>query len=317
MRTVAIPGLPPASVICLGTATYGSAIPRDDAFALLDAFAQRGGTFLDSAHVYAAWLPGGEGMSERTVGAWLASRRMRERCLVATKGAHPLLSPGAPPRVTPAAIRQDLAESLERLGIARVDLYWLHRDDPSVPVDELLGQLEDERRAGRLTAYAASNWSPERLDAAAACARARGWAGFAASQIGWALARAPGPATPPDPNAMLFMDDAQLAWYRRSGLRVVPYSSQANGYFAKSGAVGAYDTPDNRRRRERVRELARRRGATPNAIALAWLLAHPAAGCAIVGPRTLEQLADSCSATDIALTPDECAWLDLADAAKG
>ena len=80
----------PLSVLCLGTASYGSACTRDESFALLDAFAEAGGNFLDTAHVYADWLPAGHGASERTVGEWLRTRGVRDEFAVATKGGHPV-----------------------------------------------------------------------------------------------------------------------------------------------------------------------------------------------------------------------------------
>jgi aryl-alcohol dehydrogenase-like predicted oxidoreductase len=313
MRSFAIPGIAvPATELCLGTGSFGSAIPRDEAFAQLDAFAAAGGTFLDTAHIYAAWLPDGAGASERTIGDWLASRGGRARMLVATKGGHPDLAPGSPGRLRPADIERDLRESLDRLRLERVDLYWLHRDDRSVPVGEILTTLDGHIRGGRIRAIGASNWTPARLQEAAEWAAAHDVAGFAASSIGWALARAVPERIPP--GCMTFMDEAQLAWYRRSGVPVVAYSAQANGFFAKpEKPPGLYDMPGNAQRRARVAELARARGVSPNVIALAWLLGDPACGSAIVGPRTLDQLRDSLRAPAIRLDERERMRLDLAD----
>jgi aryl-alcohol dehydrogenase-like predicted oxidoreductase len=312
MRSFSFPGIAvPASVLCLGTGGYGSAQPRDEAFALLDAFAEAGGTFLDTAHIYAAWLPNGEGASERTIGDWLASRGHRARMLVATKGGHPDLKPGSPSRLRPEDIARDLRESLERLRLERVDLYWLHRDDPAIPVGEILSALDVHARAGRIRAIGASNWTTARLQEAADWADTHDVAGFVGSSIGWSLARAVPERIPP--GGMLFMDEPQLRWYRSSGLRVVPYTSQANGWFAKEKQHPLFDAPDNLKRKARVAELAARRGVSANAVALAWLLAHPCAGCAIVGPRNVEQLRDSVAATKLALDERERKWLDLAE----
>jgi aryl-alcohol dehydrogenase-like predicted oxidoreductase len=310
MRSFPLPGVAvPASVLCLGTGGYGSAFPRDDSFALLDAFAEAGGTFLDTAHIYAAWLPNGTGASERTIGEWIRSRGSRARTLVATKGGHPDLAPGSPSRLRPEDLARDLRESLDRLQLERVDLYYLHRDDPAIPVGEILSVLDGHIRAGRIRAIGASNWTTARLQEAADWADSHDVAPFVASSIGWSLARAMPERIPP--GGMLFMDEPQLAWYRRSGLRVVPYTSQANGFFAKERKDSMFDAPDNAQRKQRVAELAQRRGATPNAVALAWLLAHPCAGCAIIGPRNAAQLRDSVSATALALDEREVAWLDL------
>lgn len=311
MRSRVIPGIAvPASALCLGTAGFGSAVARDDAFALLDAFAAQGGTFLDTAHIYASWLPGGTGASERTVGAWLASRGMRARMLVATKGGHPELTPAAPSRLRPEDIARDLHESLERLGVERIDLYWLHRDDPALPVGEILSALAPHVGAGRIAAIGASNWMPERLAQADAWARANGVPGFVASSIGWSLARAVPEHVPP--GGMTFMDAEQRAWYRASGVPVVAYSAQANGFFAKADAPPAlFVAPDNVGRRARVADLAHSRGVSANALALAWLLAQPGLASAVIGPRTSAQLHDSLESLAIELDDATCAWLDL------
>ncbi|NQU43712.1 aldo/keto reductase, partial [bacterium] len=142
MRSVHFPGtdLDP-SVICLGTGGYGSSIPRDQSFQLLDGFFERGGSFLDSAHVYAAWIPNGAGASERTIGEWQEDRGVRDRIIIGTKGGHPELDKMRVPRLSPPEIERDLFESLERLRTDRIDLYWLHRDDPATPVDVIMDAL--------------------------------------------------------------------------------------------------------------------------------------------------------------------------------
>lgn len=308
------------SVLCLGTGSFGSAIPRDTAFAILDAFAERGGTSLDTAHVYAAWVPGGAGASELTLGAWMRDRGVRQSMVVGTKGGHPDVAAMHVPRLTPAEIRRDLDESLERLQTETVDLYWLHRDDPSVPVAEILDVLNAAVAAGQVRALGASNWSVGRLEGAAACARRQGWRGFCASQVGWSFAD-----IVPEfngQNGMLYMDAASLRFHQRTQLPVAAYSSQAHGFFSgkyrREDALGAplpagvlrgYGTPANFDRLERAQALAARHGSTANAVALAWLLAQPFPVFPIVGPRTMAQLVDSCAATELTLAPAELAFL--------
>ncbi len=300
LQTIKIPGVARAtSRICLGTATFGSGIPRQESFALLDAFAAAGGTFLDTAHIYASWLPGGAGASESTIGAWLASRNMEGRMVVATKGGHPDLDFQRPAFLRPEEIARHLRDSLARLALSTIDLYYLHRDDPGVPVEEILAVLEEHRRSGRIRAYGASNWSTARLSQAMAAAKRHGWQGFSASQIGWSLADAHPDRIPKV--GLQFMDAATLAWHRITGLKVIPYSSQASGFFAKEDSPEMYKTPANLERRRRVAEEARRRQISPNALALAWLLGHPCGGSAVIGPRTIQQLQDSLQADAIAL----------------
>jgi aryl-alcohol dehydrogenase-like predicted oxidoreductase len=299
----ALPGIPAASRICLGTATFGTAQqPQDVAFALLDAFAAAGGCFVDTAHVYATWLPGGEGVSERTIGAWMRTRGVD--LVVGSKGGHPPLADMAVSRLRPGDLARDCQESLERLGRGHIDLWYLHRDDPAIPVGEIVDACQPLLRSGRIRALGASNWSWQRIQAANDWAAAHGATGFAASQIAWSLAEdAPGYVPWGGTRGM---DAETLAWHARSGVAQIPYSSQAGGFFAKPLAdAGRHACPANARRWRLARELAARHGCSPNAIALAWVLRHPAGGWAVVGPKGAAQMADTLAADAVALTPAE------------
>lgn len=300
MRTATISAdLPPVPVIALGIDAFGSGVAEADACALLDRFIAGGGALIDTAHCY------GDGASERCLGRWLAARGCRDRVLIASKGAHP--QPGAPHRLDAGSIAQDLGESLERLGCDRIDLYWLHRDDPAAPVEPILLALEGHRRAGRIRAYGASNWSPERLDAAAACAIRLGIPGFSAAQQGWSLAERVTPGWP----GCRYIGEAERRWHQRNRLALAAFTPQARGFFAKD--VADYDSPANRARRERARALASRRGATPNQIALAWLACQSFPGIAIAGSHRPTQLDDCLAAGAITLDPAEVAWLASGD----
>lgn len=317
MRTFTLPGLAKMpSVLCLGVSEYGSRFTEDESFALLDAFAERGGTFADTAHVYADWLPDGVGASERTLGRWLQSRGPAQPWTVGTKGAHPRLETMGVSRLSPQAIAQDLNESRDRLKLDAIDLYWLHRDDPSVPVGEILSALNEHLALGSIKTIGASNWSTARLQQAAEYARAHALAGFCASQIAWSLARRNSPYDAAQ-NTWAMSDDA-LAWYGQAGLRVIPYAAQAGGFFAhpydeSKPRFAEYHSPLSQERWRRVQETARRLGASPNAVALAYLLNHPHGGSAIVGPHTPAQIADTCRASEIMLSPADLQNLEAGD----
>jgi aryl-alcohol dehydrogenase-like predicted oxidoreductase len=94
--------------VCLGTSELGTVVPEADAFRLLDAFVERGGNFLDTAAVYANWIPGERNVSEKTIGRWLRERGNRGSVIVATKGAHPDLTTMDVPRLSPAEIGADV-----------------------------------------------------------------------------------------------------------------------------------------------------------------------------------------------------------------
>jgi aryl-alcohol dehydrogenase-like predicted oxidoreductase len=308
------------SRICLGTAGLGTAISRDDSFRLLDVFVAEGGNFLDSAHNYADWASDIRGMSERTIGEWLSTRGCRDSVVVATKGAHPRLDAMNIPRLSRQGIFSDLTESLEFLKIDTIDLYWLHRDDPTTPVSEILDVLEDARNRKMIRWYAASNWTTARLKEAADYAKRAGIPGMVASQVGWSLATLR-PGAIGDPT-MLFVNDEIHAYHESTGMPLIPYSSQANGFFSGkysrpkpneplSGVLQLYGTEENFLRLERVNELSRQLGCTTNQIALAYLMSQPFPVIPIAGCRIPEQVADSCRAVDIKLTDDQIRQLRL------
>lgn len=314
MRYFSLPGIATAtSAICLGTGGHGSAYSQEHSFALLDAFAGLGGTFLDTAHVYADWIPGGSGASERTVGAWLESRGVRDRFVVGTKGGHPKLETMQVSRLRPEEIAADLDESLQRLRLNTVDLYWLHRDDPDIPVGEILTTLNRFLDQGRIRAMGASNWSTSRLAEAARYTDRNGLTGFCASQIAWSLAEA-NEAYNAEMRT-LAMDAASLSYYCKSKLPVIPYTSQAGGFFAHPYDPGGskfrgFLNTLNAVRWERAQTIASRKQVSPNAVAVAYLLNHPCGGSAIVGSRSIEQVEDSCHAADILLSAEDLTYLE-------
>ncbi len=295
------------SLICLGCGPFGTGIPREDAWKLLDAFVECGGDFVDTAHIYQAWLPGGAGASERTIGSWMSRNGIRDKIRVGTKGGHPHLDTMDVSRLSPEEIERDLTESLARLRTDYIDLYWLHRDDSSIPVGEIMDMLDVHLSAGRIRAIGASNWTPQRLREANNYAKQKGIPGFCASQIAWSLAQ-----LKKDPNApadTLDMDEETYAFHEETGMPVIPFSSQARGFFSGNYRKGmALETPrarqvanlyfsdENFKRLERVSELAKETARTPNQIALTWLRSHNFPVIPIAGCRTIEQIKDTCAA---------------------
>ena len=323
MRYFSLPGttLRP-SVIGLGTALFGSSLGAENSFRLLDDFAAVGGNFLDTAHCYAAWLPGGAGQSETTLGRWLKKSGHRSQMIVATKGGHHRFETPHVSRLAPECIAQDVQESLERLQVDAIDLYYLHRDDPSVPAGEILDALQPHLRAGRLKAIGASNWSPARLQGAFAEASARGYVGFCCSQCGWSLAET-NPALQGQ-YGMYYIGPEALQFYRGTGFPLIGFSSQAQGFFAQSWAwprlanptakqaalQPAYYSQKNVGRWERARALAAQRGCSANDIALAYLTSQPFPSAALISSSRPEQLRSSLAGADLELSPAEISYLE-------
>ncbi len=324
MKTVSLPktDLVP-SALCLGGVALGSRLDEQESFALLDAFVDCGGNFVDTAKVYADWLPGARSVSEKTIGRWLRRRGHRSRLVVSTKGAHPELSTMHKPRLDRNAIDRDLTQSLRNLQVECIDLYWLHRDDPARPVELIIDALQEQVTAGKIRYYGCSNWRAERIAAAQAYAQRRGWTGFVANQPLWSLASV-APQSLPDPT-MVAMDADLLNLHRTSDLPAIPYAAQANGFFTRFAAHALdkmnptqrtlYETPENLHRAARVQQLAAESGLTITAVVLGYLRSQPFLTIPIVGCHTLAQLADSCRAAATELSAAQLAFLESANQA--
>jgi aryl-alcohol dehydrogenase-like predicted oxidoreductase len=305
--------------LCLGTADFGSLMDRKSSFALLDAYVGNGGNFLDTAKVYADWRPGELSVSEKTLGLWMNERRNRDRIVLATKGAHPdLRSSTQTPRVTPADIELDITGSLTNLRTDRIDLYWLHRDDLSRPVAEIIETLSDQVRTGRIRWFGCSNWRTPRIKAANEYAAKHGLQGFVANQMLWNLA-VPDP-NPIDPTTAA-MDDEMWKYHRQTGLTAIPYSATACGFFHKLeqaalGQSGAEQrcSPENRKRFERARQLMAKTGFSMTQVVLGYLLSQSFMTIPIIGPHSAGRLLDSLTALDVRLKEQELAFLTSSQA---
>lgn len=294
------------SRICLGGNRFGATLDQDASFALLDDFFDAGGNFIDTAKVYADWMPDIErSTSEKTIGRWLASRGLLDRVTVATKGGHPILDDPEHRRLDSASLREDAERSRDNLGVQAVAIFYLHRDDPNRPVTEILASLEDMRRDGLIRHYAASNWSAARLAAASRAATQHGWQGFIANQPEWSLAtRNPGSAAAD----LIAMDRDMFAWHQEHSIVAIPYSSQARGYFDKvasgrldEGTAEAYDDDRNRALADRLTEVATNTGATPTQIMLALMMKAPFPVIPVVGCHSKQQILSTFKSLDLSL----------------
>ena len=259
--------------LALGTAPFGTGIPRDTAFAVLDAFAVLGGNLIDTAAVY------GMGVSEQTIGAWMRLRQSRDRVVISTKGGHPSL-PDWSRRITEADIRADMEASLRYLGTDHVDIYFLHRDDESKPVEAIMPILDTLVREGKTRLIGASNWTVARIDEANTFARANGMAEFSVSQIfhNAAVINKEGVYDP----TLVAMDPTEHEGYEVNGLPVMAYTSQAQGLFShirdkgygglSEGMIKTYLNPTTEAQAERILTVAAETGISPTAVSLAYLL---------------------------------------------
>lgn len=301
------------SAFCLGSCGLGSELDVDSTCKLLDKFVELGGNFLDTAHVYDFWVKDGLGKPEKAIGEWI--KRSGFKPVVATKGGHPDAGhdyPRPPHFLAPELIEQDVIESLYRLGINTIDLYYLHRDDGTTDVSEIIDALNTEIDKGRIRYLGASNWSIERIAAANSYAATSGKVGFSVCQNQWSLA-VPTWAIGSDPTVRYIADEDVPALHRM-GLAVAPYSSTANGYFGSHALKGpAFQSEANLARLLRTESHAVHLGVTPNQIALAWLFNQPLPVIPIIGTKNVEHLEDAMGATAIHLAPEQMRWLREGD----
>lgn len=283
----------------------------DNTYALLDGFVAAGGNVVDTAYVYA------RGQSEVALGMWLKARGARHQITIVGKGgfgAHP----DGSVMVTPELIAEHLGVSLGRLGVDTIDLYVLHRDDPRVPVEEIVDAMNEHVEAGRIRAWGGSNWSHRRIAEANTYADSARLHGIVASSPNLAL------AVPLEPmwsdNVTIAGDAEALRWYRQTQLPVLAWSSQARGFFSGRFTPDVCPDPDVRRvyyssenweRLRRAQALAAERGISASNVALAWVMSQPLNLFPLVGPATPAELADTLRALDVSLTPAEVAWLNL------
>lgn len=299
------------SAICLGTAQFGTGINQEDSCQMLDAFIDMGGNFIDTAHVYADWIPGEKSVSEKTIGKWIKARGNRERIIIATKGAHPELNNMTVQRLSKQEIAKDLDESLKYLQVDYIDLYWLHRDDPNRPVGEILDTLNEHVKEGKIRYFGCSNWQAARIFEAMDYASKHNVKGFVADQMMWSMA-VPNYDRIED-KTLVAMDKEMMELHKKTGLTAIPYSSQAKGFFSKLADQGVESLNDdikniyyntvNMKRFEIAKRLALEISRSITEIALAYLTSQSFPVIPIVGCRTVQQLKESMKASDLTIEP--------------
>lgn len=298
------------AVIALGTMDFGGKIEESRAREFMDAYAELGGNHIDTARIYGDFARQIQGGSEQVIGRWMEDRRNRASLLLATKGGHPDPSAMHSGRLDRKSLLDDMKRSLENLRCNCVDLYWLHRDDESRPVEDILETLTLLVEEGMARHVGVSNWSSARIREALACAEQRGLVRLAASQPQFSLAR----QCIVEDDTLRQMDAAMHALHAEQALPCVCFSSQAKGFLSKL-ALGEHALPDKARRRflfpeniavfQRAQALSRETGLSISAIALAWLTSQPFPCMPIAGVSRMEHFDSIREAGDVLLSPDQ------------
>ena len=273
-----------ASRLGLGANTFGWTADRDAAFAVLDAYVEAGGNFVDTADSYGR--QSFVGASETIIGEWFAARGRRDDVILATKVGSLASRPG----LSAATITAAVDDSLRRMQTDHIDLYWAHKDDPDTPQEETLAAFDGLVRAGKVRAIGASNFKPDRLASALAIAEREGLAAYVALQPHYNLMERA------EFEALL------LPVLTEHGLSCVPYYGLAKGFLTgkyRPGSVvdspraaGATSYLDERGLTvlAALDEVAAAHGVPVAAVALAWLAAQPTVVAPLASARSVDQL---------------------------
>ena len=300
--------------LILGGNVFGWTADRETSFALLDRFADAGGTMVDTADVYSAWVPGHKGgESEALIGEWLRASGKRGKMMVATKVG--MLAGRGGDRLAPARILAACDESLARLGVETIDLYFAHQDDDSVAQEDVLAAFDTLVAAGKVRAIGASNFHAARLKSALDIATRTGLPHYRVLQPEYNLV-----------SRHRFEGELQDLCVAHN-IGVVPYYGLASGFL-----TGKYRSREDLRqsvRGNRMGDLLEGKGAavlaamdavvaetgaTHAQIALAWLAAQPGIVAPIASATSIAQLDELIASWNLILTPDQLTRLTAAGA---
>lgn len=300
------------SPLCLGGNVFGWTLDEPRSFAVLDAYADGGGNFIDTADVYAAWEPVNQGgVSETIIGSWLRERGNRDQMVIATKVGDEM-GPGRS-GLGAAYIKSAVEDSLRRLGVDHVDLLYAHYDDPTTSPEETIAAFDELVAAGKVRALGASNFTAERLSESLRASDRGGRARYVALQPEFNLI-----------DRASFEGELE-ALCVAEGIGVMPYYALANGFL--TGKYQRRRPFPNTPRAEEIREMyltdgrgwivldallaaADRTGATPAQVALAWLSGRGSVTAPIASATSPEHVRELLAAANVALSDEDREALD-------
>lgn len=298
--------------MCFGAMRCGTSTDWDSSVELLDLFVEAGGDFIDTANIYAAWVPGGKGGdSEELLGRWMKERGNREGLFIATKVGfgYQDVQTGLPA----ATIERECERSLQRMGIETIDLYYAHTDDPNVPQDEVMAAFDRLVRAGKVRLIGASNFAAWRLADAEAVCTAGGFAQYCCVQQRYSYLR-PKPGASFGPQ--LVVDGNLLDFCAARGMTLLPYSPLlGGGYTREDKPIAAqYVGADSDARLSALRAVADETGASVHQVIFAWMMQHEQSVLPVFSASNAEQMREDLGALDVALTDDQMTRLNDASA---
>lgn len=302
------------SPLTLGGNVFGWSADEEASTAVLDAYVAGGGNVIDSANIYSWWAPGNHGgESETILGRWLAGRDDRDALVVVTKVGM-AGGPDQPKGLTRDKILRGAEQSLARLGVERIDLYYAHEDDPDTPLEETMRAFDELVEQGVVRAVAASNYPADRLAEALEVSAREGLVRFEGLQPHFNLLDRE------------HLDGPTRELCRREELGVASYFSLARGFLTgkyrrdgerpdsprAAGVLGTYADERGFAALDVLDDVAAAHGegTTPGQVALAWIMARPGLTSAVASATSTAQVAELLGALELRLSDDEMARLD-------
>jgi aryl-alcohol dehydrogenase-like predicted oxidoreductase len=301
------------SALCLGTDVLGSRHDRQTSFRLLDYFREAGGTFVDTANFYAAWLEGFRGgESESTIGAWLKDRGCRSDMVLASKLGFDY--PESAGGLTASEIERECEKSLRRLETDHLDVYYSHKDDRATPLEETMAAFDKLVRAGKVRVIGASNLAAWRIAEANQVSRMHGWAAYGAIEQRYTFLR---PRYGADFGPQIFMTEDLKDFARANGIALVGYSVLLAGAYCRGKFPGQFAGVDTDARVQAGCAVATETGATLNQVILAWMRQSDPPVLPIIAGSKVEQLKENIAALDLRLSDEQMKKLNTAGNPEG
>jgi len=298
------------SQLCMGSDILGSKHDRKTSFAVLDAFRERGGSFVDTGNFYAAWLPGFVGgESETVIGEWLKERACRNEMVVGTKLGFDY--PGSAGGLTALEIKNECDKSLKRLGTDHLDIYWAHKDDRHTPQAETMEAFDRLIKQGKVRAIGASNLRVWRISRANEIARANGWVEYSVVEQRYTYLR---PHHAADFGPQLCIGDELKDFAESSGVALVAYSVLLGGTYTKPGAAlpPQYAGAEADARIAALKSVAAETSTTLSQVIIAWIRQQAPAILPIIAGSKPAQIAECTDALQLKLSADQMQRLNTA-----
>ncbi len=298
------------SALCLGSMYYGTRVDPRMSNRLLDQYVDAGGSFIDTANIYAWWVDGfAGGESELLLGQWMRERKNRNKLFIASKVGfgYGEVQTG----LTARLIAIECEKSLRRMGIETFDLYYAHVDDPDTPVEETLEAFDRLIQAGKVRYIGASNFRAWRLEQSRWIGLTKGLPRYCCIQQRYTYFQ-PRSGTTFEPQVAVNND--LLDYCRRSDLTLLSYSPLlAGAYTRPEREIDAqYRSEDNQQRLTVLKEIAAECGASPNQVILAWMLQSDPLVLPVFAASTPEQMTEDLGALDLALSENQMKQLNEA-----